>query len=422
MNNPIKNDNLKNSLSNKLYGGLRNCAKAGGRLHLWSNDLKPFYEEASKKLVEWIDQDDLVEIIYSQTSQLLGSDDVFKNENQELHLIIGEQVCRDIAALVIEKIASLPIRYFFDFPAPNLVGLSNVFDLCDSVRLIPREKLNAENIGSFTRLRQSSISIGACGYAKNSQHNTAARNALSKLKVVCVIGRIFGLFMSRPGSNPMTFEMAGLKTKSIFATKIVESEGDFAHVGEFDLGLSISSYMNNLSFSFDPEWSGFSEKIREIGLAIELMDNPKAEKNVRSIRRALEWLFDAETDEDVTTRFIKICIGLEAVLGEQSKDLGITEQLADRCAFILNKTTEDRKNTREAMKEIYKLRSQIVHGVSSRLTHKEAGIVAKAKLYLDRVLRSEISSLLDWWRDKQEQEKRDAKIMKGPDSGLPETV
>ncbi|WP_155624796.1 HEPN domain-containing protein [Burkholderia vietnamiensis] len=399
MNHPLQNDDLKKSLSNKLNGALRNCAKGSGHLNLWSNHLDQFYKNTLKALSEWVSEDDIREIIYTQTVKLLDSDDVFNKNNKALDSIINEEIARDLSTRIIEKLESLPRPYSFKFPAPSLEGLSGIVELGASVRLIPGKELDLENFD--LKHRSPMISVEACGYAQGSQHNSAARNALAKLKVVCTIGQLFGLFTSRPGHNPMAFDLFGVKTKSIFLANIDESKTNLENIGAFELGLGISNYLNNLFLCFLVGAPEYAEKMEQIKLAIELMNNPDVDVNVRSIRRALEWSFDSAIDEDTTTSFVKTCIGLEAVLAEQSQNLGITEQLADRCAFILNKTTEDRRKTREEMREIYQLRSKIVHGVSSGLTHKETKIVTLAQSYLNRVLRAEISSVIDWWKVKQ---------------------
>ncbi|MCA8067420.1 HEPN domain-containing protein [Burkholderia sp. AU38729] len=373
-------------------------------MNLWSSHLDQFYKNASKALSEWISEDDLREIIYIQTVKYFGSDNLFNNSNETLDAILNEEVVREITARIIEKLESLPRSYSFEFPAPSLEGLSGIVEMGDSVRLIPGKELNLENLN--LKDRAPKISVDARGYAQGSQHNSAARNALARLKVACKIGQLFGLFMSRPGRTPMTFNLFGTQTKSIFLANIKESKTNSTNIGVFELGLGISNYLNNLFMCFLVDLPEYSEKIQQIKLAIEVLNNPEAEENVRSIRRALEWSFDAAIDEDVTTSFVKTCIGLEAVLAEQSQNLGITEQLADRCAFILNKTTEDRRKTREEMRGIYQLRSKIVHGVSSGLTHKEAKIVTLAQGYLNRVLRTEISSVVDWWKVKQQRERR----------------
>ncbi|WP_162876606.1 HEPN domain-containing protein [Achromobacter dolens] len=398
------NQHLKADLSNKLNGALRNCAKESNQLNLRSSHLTKFYENALKSLSKWISADDLKEIIYHQTIELLKSDNLFKRHSDEkIDKVINEEIILELTSRIIEKLEELPQSYLFEFPVPSLLGFSSVVELDASVRLIPGKELDLNNFK--LKDRAPKISIAACGYAKSSQHNTATRNALAKLKAVCIIGNLFGLFTIRPGGNPMAFEFGAIKTKSIFSVKILEPKTNLESLGEIDLGIGLSNYLNNIFLGFSIDCEEYSEDLLKIKTAIELMSNPKSEVNSRSIRRALEWSFDAAIDEDTTTSFIKTCIGLEAVLAEQSQGVGITEQLADRCAFILGKTAEDRKKTRDEMKEIYQLRSKIVHGVSSGLTHKEAEIAKQANMYLRRILHTEISSLVDWWRSNQKREK-----------------
>jgi hypothetical protein len=94
---------------------------------------------------------------------------------------------------------------------------------------------------------------------------------------------------------------------------------------------------------------------------------------------------------------MKTCIGLEAVIAEQNDELGITEQLADRCAFLLNKTAASRQETRLTMRNIYKLRSKLVHGAAAGLTGSERSLAVEAERTLEKVLSTELKAVMEWY-------------------------
>jgi hypothetical protein len=94
-------------------------------------------------------------------------------------------------------------------------------------------------------------------------------------------------------------------------------------------------------------------------------------------------------------------IALEAALGEDNDNDGITERLADRCAFLLHKTPEERKRTRQRMRDIYKLRSKLVHGAKTALSREDDELAMWGGVHLNAVLATELHALEGWWRQKQ---------------------
>jgi hypothetical protein len=60
------------------------------------------------------------------------------------------------------------------------------------------------------------------------------------------------------------------------------------------------------------------------------------------------------------------CIGIEALLGDDEKDEPLTTRLADRCAYLLAKSSEERAAIRQRFKRIYAVRAKLVHGRKAR--------------------------------------------------------
>lgn len=404
MKHKTQNPELIKSLTNKLDAILRKSSITKDGLNIYSKELLSFYEAMSKLLGEWISDDDIQEIIYVTFFDLYSSNLPTSDEKIFLSDFLDEESIKNLARIIIEKISILPRSYLFKFPVPSLTALKEPINFDDTIRFFPGKGIINTPLG--LKLSTSKIHIEAEGYAHGSRHNSAAKNALAKLKVTCKIADLYGLFIYHRGGTPMSLDFGSIKTRRMFSVEIEESFNDPSSIGSFEVELGISNYLNDIHLGFAHDNELYIEQFNNIKLATSLIFNEKAEDNVRSIRRALEWLFDASVDEDPTTSFVKTCIGLEALLAEKSENIGITEQLADRCAFLLSKTVMERKKTKEIMKHIYQLRSKIVHGNISGITHKEKNTAVQARDFLRRALRVEITSVIEWWKKSQRRENR----------------
>jgi hypothetical protein len=116
-----------------------------------------------------------------------------------------------------------------------------------------------------------------------------------------------------------------------------------------------------------------------------------------SLKNALEWAFDAAADDELVSGCIKTCIALEAALGEDAEEGGgITERLADRYAFLIGNTAEERTKLRANMRAVYQLRSKLVHGKKAAISHKDSATARSSQICLDSVLKIELKALENW--------------------------
>ena len=69
-------------------------------------------------------------------------------------------------------------------------------------------------------------------------------------------------------------------------------------------------------------------------------------------------------------KFIQTCIGLESLLGDSAgnEGAGLTTIMANRCAYSLSHNIHERKEIIKKFKELYEIRSKIVHGRSNKLS------------------------------------------------------
>lgn len=124
-------------------------------------------------------------------------------------------------------------------------------------------------------------------------------------------------------------------------------------------------------------------------LQIALTDTTAA----NAICSASEWRLDSLADPSPAMRLVKICIGLESLFGDDDCTTGLTRSLADRCAFVLATNHEERAKIISDCKELYTLRSKIVHGVIKRLDDADETLLQLGDSILKRAINKE-SSLL----------------------------
>ena len=134
----------------------------------------------------------------------------------------------------------------------------------------------------------------------------------------------------------------------------------------------------------------------------ELLDCPHNWVDAPRIRTALEWAFDSAQNDNQTLSFLQACIGLEALLGDDDKTEPLTARLADRCAYLLGKTQHNREEIRRKFKDMYEVRSKLVHGRRPRLNIHERAQLSFAQATLGDVITDEGNRLLRALREAQQ--------------------
>lgn len=133
---------------------------------------------------------------------------------------------------------------------------------------------------------------------------------------------------------------------------------------------------------------------RTIGFSLvsDLLSKPEYERTKleRSCINAIAWVSRGLQDNVADSRFLKLCIGMESLLLERGEHpLGST--MADRVAFLLGGTAEDRRRISAQLKEIYDVRSSIVHDGRSDEVEDQLG---PAQLYATHAVRVFIRRML----------------------------
>ena len=115
---------------------------------------------------------------------------------------------------------------------------------------------------------------------------------------------------------------------------------------------------------------------------------------------SIHWLSESTKPDTKNSKFIKICVSLETLLGGEPKDekltvRGITAMLAERSAFIAGEDLPHRKAIDEDIRKYYKIRSNIVHGAKVDVSLDDIDNFGKLVRHLALNLLEKLNELSD---------------------------
>lgn len=139
---------------------------------------------------------------------------------------------------------------------------------------------------------------------------------------------------------------------------------------------------------FNPQVKqSFSQKVLE-RIALPFSDGDEHE----SLLRAAQWLFDGYCSGSSLLAFVQTTVTAEILLGEkQVTDLvGIENLLANRCAYLISDTKDQRHEIMRDFGTAYGIRSRIVHEGKNRLNTEERSALTKLRWMCYRVIQEEL--------------------------------
>lgn len=391
MPHSLADERARNALQTKLVSALHKARACGDLLYTWEDQFDAFEAEAIKAVGNWMNEGDLMTLLMTNFRVHIPREVADSNDTVLVKEMTSTETIDSIAESVVSFLARMPIPYDVSFPLPSFPTITDEIILSDRVKFAPRTVL-----GAHVKPEGAEIVVRANGFAMGSLQHSAAREAASILKITLGLGALRKVFRERRTLRRQLPSLLPVEFTTEVSHFIFIREAGSQTGTRIKMGTGLSKYLDSLGWA-DRLGDEFPQGIQDLANPLNMIYHPDAETNVKTIRRAIEWQFDAVIDEDATMRFLKHCIGLEALLAEQSEDMGITEQLADRCAFLLSKTPDERARRRLNVREVYKLRSKIVHGSISGLSHKDTVTSHRASNLLQSLLTVELESVRTWW-------------------------
>ncbi|WP_157651813.1 HEPN domain-containing protein [Burkholderia ubonensis] len=239
------------------------------------------------------------------------------------------------------------------------------------------------------------LRICGSGYGDDYPQSPVVRQAWSIAKQLLFVGMASGALI--PNTSEFLFS-SGISPINNIPT-IVVSRGGAGEVFRTSPGFELGQLMHTIKFKnfrFLDSSKGLllSSEERDATTGDEIQQAVsqsmitaaaflKAESlDAAPIRAAMEWFIDADASQNETVAFLQRCIGLEALLGSSESKRDVTDRLADRYSYVVANTASSRDVHRAKFVAMYKHRSEIVHGRSTRLSdeHRRASWEARDML------------------------------------------
>jgi hypothetical protein len=102
------------------------------------------------------------------------------------------------------------------------------------------------------------------------------------------------------------------------------------------------------------------------------------------------WLFDSHSNDDGLMGFMQLAICAEVLLGTEDEGEGVTALLATRCAYLIAGSAKERDDLIAEFRNIYKVRSKIVHRGLGTLKENERNQFRRLRVICNRIFQREI--------------------------------
>ncbi len=379
----------------------------------YTENVSMLADEAVKHKKEWLTQSNVYSIFLSEVTSTLRVR--FPDDNAlegKLEDILEGDAVTSLADKIVAIIASIPRSYIFNFPLPNVqIPIEGRLQLGEGVFLrsigkgevIPGgERKGLLGIfGAHLDRNKVYLCIEDSGFTSGDIDDIVFSHALSKFKILTYLLRIRGVFAER-NAPPILYGLGGEShyVPNLFSTVFDSERESEVHASTLlPIGISRQTdklYLNENNGDYQKANTEGYEAVKKYVQSVSRhpMHLLKHEGiDSVPVRSAIEWAYEASTTDNDTIAFIQVCIGLEAILGEDIGDESITSTLADRCAYLLGDDMQGRRTIRESFKEVYRRRSKLAHGRAIRLQPDELRYFKWAKSVLDLLISKEMKHL-----------------------------
>ncbi|CAN7258519.1 HEPN domain-containing protein [Variovorax sp. LjRoot84] len=130
------------------------------------------------------------------------------------------------------------------------------------------------------------------------------------------------------------------------------------------------------------------QKLRSI---VHILD---MDEGAPQLMLAGRWLFDSRANRDAVMGFMQLAICAEVLLGTEDGGEGVIGMLAARCAYLIASSAKERESLAAEFKNIYKVRSKIVHRGLGAFKENERGQYQRLRTICNRILQKEMELAL----------------------------
>lgn len=368
-------------------------------------------EEAVKHKKNWLTSSNVYSIFLSEVTSAVRINIVDDQEFEgKLTDLLSGDIVSSLAETIVTVILSVPRDYVFYFPLPYVhLQLNENLQLGEGVFLgmfgpdqhIPGGEKKGI-LGAFgTHLERNKLylCVEENGFTSGDIDDIAFNHALSKFKILIHLLVAQGTLSERTIS-PVIYGLGGTShyVPNLVSTILDSAKPDKIHATTL-LPIGVSRHTDKLCLNEENRIYSKAKTEGQVETYVQSMSNHAVlllkhggEDSV-PIRSAIEWAYEASTTDNDTIAFIQVCIGLEAILGDDASIDSISATLADRCAYLIGNDIQGRRTIREKFRELYKRRSKIAHGRAIKLQPDEWGYLNWGKHVLDLLILTEMKHL-----------------------------
>lgn len=320
--------------------------------------------------------------------------------------------------MLISKIESYPRAYTCRIKLPSFPAyVTQTNEFADDVRLVmvSRSRIAAEIVQTMEVQEEPDDQIGTWievdskGYGTSSLESPAVSAAMSTVKQCLFVLESFQVLKSTyyPPLASTAFlvdQSCGDIQPLVLSTPFAEHCGllipneDKLEVWEGGK----ASLLGNLRPAANEE-----EKARAIKGATRCLERylqARQHPDFERLAAAIEWYQDSKISDNQTFSYLAACIGLEAILGEESVMHEMSNRLADRYAFRMGSTRSKRIELATEYGEVLTLRGRLVHAKSARLkSPKDRQLLYRVQQMLYSLIWHELEILYKDEKDAQKQ-------------------
>ncbi|MFC1772611.1 hypothetical protein ACFL3A_04565 [Pseudomonadota bacterium] len=397
-----------------IIGSLKNCAIKDNwpQYESFSVHVESLAKEILKHKKEHLDSTDVFTIFYDFAYDAIRSVvDGDKKLEGNLWDLLGEERCQQIAETLKNYFVSIPRTFDIFIPIPEISqNIPTPIDLSETISLIsfqmPDEIPGGYQVGLmqlFNKFEVGKVYIRqrASGYSGGRLENMCVKRALTSLNIILQQGVAGGFFKLTPEKQAGLGFLGSLSQHSIKKSSVVSVDNAYQEpkVSKVELPLDTCRFLNSVDINWEHKAIALAVKTNAVEKAIQAMNRRPIQliecqdEEAKGIKSAINWCFNSYVTENSTLSFLQVCIGLEALLGDTKDNGALTETLADRCSYLIGKSIKARNTIKNNFKQLYSVRSKLVHGNVTELNTSESGYLAWGRQILERAISIEIANL-----------------------------
>lgn len=276
-------------------------------------------------------------------------------------------------------------KFRFMIPATILIELGEPVKIVD-IELITNPHVTRPNHYKFYKRDSflkpvpynNEIPVGAFIVVEAFDHE----DALNQVKKILQVAQGF-LKLFYPGYSTYFFDSNPFKKE------------DYYYSASNNLGIMNEVLSSRDSVLVYITQERYHKVLIKYSFCLDEQQNIAGEKRLLLIRKfkdALYWYNFAMEERDFTKKFLALITILETLLKTKNEKTEIAATIADRIAFHFYNKAEQRMEVHKLMKQIYSLRSDIIHN-GSILDIKDETLIGETEYFANQLLLSVLDKL-----------------------------